>query len=237
MNAKYIEYNGEKHTIKEWAEKSGIRYNTLRKRLEIMPAEEAFAQCSTPEHVGKRNTAKKYEMNGEVHSVTEWARIYNKPRHIVANRVQKGMSIKDALTRPVGAGRQKLYSFHGKKYSIQDLSKLSGVPCETIRSRIAYGWDIETAVTKPSRGYSVRAGQRCSSYDKSGGCKRYDCLHQDGSGKCQLGFRNHKKCNDKFEDAYEYYFKNDRKYNKASGDIWAKDRQKLLTGYIVCQQA
>lgn len=166
--------------------------------------------------------------NGEKHTIYGWAKKYNLSYKYLWSKVTgEGMTIAEALAAVKPKPPIKTVMFRGREYTVTQLSELCGIDRETLNQRIfRLGWDIEEACTKPKRGsvrYVVPVIDRC-------GCKRYDCLYQDGSGKCQLGVRSeHEKC-DKYYDAYEYYYGNEIKWTKknAGKDPWAKERKRLI---------
>lgn len=78
-----ITYNGETHTVAEWACIVGINENTLRSRLFINKWDIETA-LTTPLNIkGKRYLFH----NGEEHTVTEWSNILNIPREILFARL------------------------------------------------------------------------------------------------------------------------------------------------------
>lgn len=80
-----IEYNGEEHTIAEWAEKAGLKYTTLHERLRLgMTIEQALHQ-----KLQKKN----YEL-------TKKALANGLKPSLVRRRIQDGWSEKEALNTP-----------------------------------------------------------------------------------------------------------------------------------------
>ncbi len=51
--------------------------------------------------------AKLLELDGELHTVTQWARIYNLNRDIIFRRLSRGWDLRAALTTPLNEPRQK----------------------------------------------------------------------------------------------------------------------------------
>ena len=95
-----IEFNGETHTLTEWAEKLCISQKTLWARLNNpeWTTERALTERPHKEFSG----GKTLTHNGETHSIWEWARITGiKPTTISARINRSGWAIDKALT--VGA--------------------------------------------------------------------------------------------------------------------------------------
>lgn len=95
-----VEYNGEEHTIKEWSEIIGMRYRTLRNR--ILSKNWTIEEAMTKE-IKKWNPQKSriIEMNGEKHSLSEWARIKGIRQDTLHLRLKAGWSVERALTEKV----------------------------------------------------------------------------------------------------------------------------------------
>ena len=264
--AKQYEYNGETHTIREWAKIYGMKDHTLRDRLRRMSLEMAL---TAPMNHGftegaKRRNGTYYEIDGVSHTVREWAEIYKINPQNIYNRIAKGMDPVTAITMPKSGRRRTMYEWHGKMMDVEDLAKIGGVSETAIRERLKNGWDIEDAVTKPTKARTAtRERYRKNKKPKQAHtCDRYDCLHQDGSGVCQLGFSNSYKCDGSYKDAFEYYYneterRNKRRERKNDGnnglryfgtgsayvnsgnaakrekaDPWAKDRKLLCSSYV-----
>lgn len=260
---KQYEYNGESHTLNEWAEIKGISRKTLYSRLERMPFERAITmtvnKSMNSAGKGKRRIkeAKKYEANGEWHTLKEWAEIKGISEQLIRNRISKGKTPEQAITEPLAWSREAKtkYDYHGKLMTAEELAEMSGFSVEVIKGRIRNGWPIDKAVTKPIR-KPPHDKPIYEDFNVIKKCNRYDCLSQDGSGICQLGYKNQTECGENYVDAYEYYYGGSERRKKrrmrnglhyfGSGsayiyqnhkeekktDRWAKDRQLLCCGYV-----
>lgn len=71
---RWIEYNGVRHTVAQWADITGIPYGTLRRRFEDWPVEEALG---FKEHKTPHKDEVLYTVNGVTHNVKDWCRIRN----------------------------------------------------------------------------------------------------------------------------------------------------------------
>lgn len=93
-----VEYDGQTHTVKEWSRLTGIRNDTLTRRLnngwEIKDA------LTRPTRVRKESTPG-ITYNGETHSIIEWSRITGISYSALVQRLGDGWTVEDALTVPV----------------------------------------------------------------------------------------------------------------------------------------
>ena len=91
----YLEYNGKKQTISQWADEVGINYQTLHKRIaDGWDIEKALTQKKNPLH-----TAISY--NGKTQTIAEWAREYGLNYCKLKQRINKyHWSIDKALNTP-----------------------------------------------------------------------------------------------------------------------------------------
>lgn len=96
---RYIEYNGERKTIAEWARISGIDRSILRGRIDRgWSMEKAM---STPSGSIWSNR-KKITFNGKTHTIPEWAKIIGINGCTLRDRLtRRGWSVERALTEPV----------------------------------------------------------------------------------------------------------------------------------------
>lgn len=95
---KPIKFNGESHTVKEWADLLGISDITLRYRLVHWTVEKAL---TTPLCTAcSRDTAKRYEYNGEILPLKALCAKYGKPYRSVLARLKEGWKIEDAIELP-----------------------------------------------------------------------------------------------------------------------------------------
>ena len=84
--AKLWEWNGAKHTVKEWAKIYGIKPAMMRKRLKEHGSPER--NCERLEAY-KANRAKRFEWNGESHTIAEWGKITGKSESAVRSSLKK----------------------------------------------------------------------------------------------------------------------------------------------------
>lgn len=87
-NNRYIEYNGKRYTVAQLCRETGITEGMFYSRAEKGWDVETIV--STP-------AQRLYEINGELKTSTEWARIYGISVRTVNNRISKGQTIFQAL--------------------------------------------------------------------------------------------------------------------------------------------
>lgn len=99
---RWIECDGETHTINQWSKIIGLGPSVIRRRIDELgwSVEEAL---KTP----AINNSVMLTYNGETLSRGEWARRYNINSNTLRGRLDRGWSVEDALTTPVGGKRKK----------------------------------------------------------------------------------------------------------------------------------
>lgn len=96
-DSKIYTFNGESHSVRAWANISGVKYSTLKSRLlRGMPFERAIQAGDLRDTNGGWN-ARLYTMNGETHSLIEWAKISGLRAQTIAYRLDRGIPIEDAI--------------------------------------------------------------------------------------------------------------------------------------------
>lgn len=110
---KRLTYNGRTQTTVEWASELGLRYNVFQHRLrqwgslEAVHTQQAMTRNEILEKgrlVRQRNT-KKYTVNGETKTLLQWAKTLGLNKKTLSNRISRGWSLEDAITRPLHARR------------------------------------------------------------------------------------------------------------------------------------
>jgi hypothetical protein len=96
-----IEYQGEKHTIAEWADIKGMPRKTLEQRIRKhgWPIDEAMTLPVT--HSNSSRQARQYEYDGQSLSVRQWSERKGIPTTLIYERLKYGWPIDKALTQPV----------------------------------------------------------------------------------------------------------------------------------------
>jgi len=137
--------------VKEWSKDPRCRasYSAVQYRLrQGWPLEKAL---TTPCLRGASKPEMRREAFGESKGITDWSR---DPRSVVnlssiRRRLNQGMSLEDALTRP--PGNFKLYSAFGESKGLGEWSRDSRclVRYDSLRERVRRGIELEVALTTP----------------------------------------------------------------------------------------
>jgi len=114
-----------------------------------------------------RRSNKFIEFDGKTQCVADWAKEIGISQSSLDERLQRGWSLKDALTQPKGARlhnrwdghikkpekpkrNTKLYDYKKQRLTMKQLSEMSGVPVKLLRKRIdERGWTVERAMETP----------------------------------------------------------------------------------------
>ena len=91
----YVEYNGERHTLSEWEEITGLLRDTIRARLfnYKYETEDALTQPIFQKH------KKLIEYNGIKDTKKGWSKRLGLSKNAVEQRLKRGWSLQDALTK------------------------------------------------------------------------------------------------------------------------------------------
>ena len=95
-NNHILEFNGEQHTISEWAKILNVSRELIKDRiLAGWSIERTLTEPANPKE-------KLLSYNGETHNFTEWANITGIPRSTLYTRYNDmNWSVEDTLTKPV----------------------------------------------------------------------------------------------------------------------------------------
>lgn len=98
-----VEHNGEKATLAEWADKTGLGWYTLRARLDLGWPIDRVLESSL-------ETAAVYVFDGQSKTLSEWATELGIKRDTLRSRLTKlGWSVEQTLSTPAGSYRPKTY--------------------------------------------------------------------------------------------------------------------------------
>lgn len=98
-----VTYNGETHTLPQWADITGINYKLLAQRYSKgWSLDEVF----NPK-IGKHEKII-LELNGEIHNLAEWSRIIGINYDSLKYRYYLGWSDRDILTTPINYRHTKI---------------------------------------------------------------------------------------------------------------------------------
>lgn len=103
--SKLYTYNGQEHTIVEWARILKIHEATIRSRLATgCNFEEAISQCRIP-----RKNVDLYKWNGEEHTLYQWSQILGIQYHTLLNRAKKGFCEEKLFKSPNHMGHYRKF--------------------------------------------------------------------------------------------------------------------------------
>lgn len=96
---------GETHSLAYWCKKFGVNYNMVYMRIYRynMPIEEALTTKLQVEY----RRARYYEIDGEVHTLREWAKIMGIKKATISNRLTKGWDYRRAILEPINERYRK----------------------------------------------------------------------------------------------------------------------------------
>lgn len=143
--------------FREWALSNGYKEGLTIDRIDSGGNYEP-SNCRWVNMIVQNNNKKsipKYEFNGEIHSISEWARIIGVKRELLRDRIIRlGWPIEKALTTPVlpmGMGKNNvMLEYNGETHPIGTWEKLLGFSPETLRGRLKRGWPVEEAIATPA---------------------------------------------------------------------------------------
>lgn len=142
-NNRIITYNGETHTLAQWAEKTGISKRILWERIFVkkMDIKDVFA-------IDIPFSTKKIEYNGKICSLSELAQRVGIKEKLLYNRIyQRGWSVEKALSTPVRP-QEKIIEFNGEKHNIKEWSQITGIRAGTIARRLRQNWSLDKVFSK-----------------------------------------------------------------------------------------
>lgn len=94
-------------------------------------------------------------LNGETHTLTDWARKLGLRSQILTKRLARGWSLENALTLPALSDQTRLTNryieFMGERHCVTDWAKLMGLPTGVLQARLHLGWSVERALTFPHK--------------------------------------------------------------------------------------
>ena len=157
-----VVWKGEVHSLKEWAIKLGINYNTISTRYHSgKPLEEVFEE-------GKRKTpinTKEYtlKLGDELRTIEEWSDITSIPKAVILKRLREGeaWTIDRILSTPVhmrnssGTIKNKNITYLGITKTLGEWADFLGKNYDTIKNRYLSGLPLDkilsSATFEPGR--------------------------------------------------------------------------------------
>lgn len=100
-----IEYNGEKHSVEEWADITGLKISTIYKRINC--GWEIKDVLSVKTGMKREEKCRKLVYKGEEKTLREWEDLKGIPKRLILERIRNGSTVEEALDTPIGANRIK----------------------------------------------------------------------------------------------------------------------------------
>ena len=140
----FLEHEGRRQTVAQWAEELGINYHTLYNRVQLGWTTE---RALTPDAAPTIHRVL-YEHNGERLWIGDWSNRTGLPFWTIKGRLRQGWTMDAALTTPHISTRT-LTMFRGEVLSIHQIAERTGAEYALLRSRIQNGWEVERALSEP----------------------------------------------------------------------------------------
>ena len=144
-NSRMITYNGKTQLASEWAREIGMNYKTFLQRLDTLSIEEAFEKPIKPNFFV-------LEYNGKKQTIKEWGKELGINPSTIQNRISKGMTIEEALTKPIAKkGENRLITYQGKTQSLKRWAEELGISYKVLMDRLyskKNQWSVERAFTQ-----------------------------------------------------------------------------------------
>lgn len=129
IKAKLWEWNGEKHTVGEWAKIYGVQKATMRIRLTTYGSPE---RNTDKLESYKKSRARCFEWNGETHTAKEWAAIYKVPLRTMQGRL-KSHNSPEPVKRHVHEPIRKQYQWNGESHTAEEWAAKTKQSAKTVR--------------------------------------------------------------------------------------------------------
>ncbi len=157
--ARMIKFRGKECSLHEISLMTGISMSTISDRLRKgWEIERAVSEPPDKE----RSKSQNLEINGEIHTVTEWAKLKGVPSRLILQRMAIGWPAEKAVMEPVGKRKYHDITFRGQTLSMSAWARLFGLKFNTLSQRIRAGWSIEDALTSDTqqKRHSKKSGGR-----------------------------------------------------------------------------
>ncbi len=144
-----VVYNEKEYSSKkQLCNELGVNYDAVIKRMSDYGY--SLEDAVTKNIKGKNERIVEY--NGKTYaSISDLCKKYGIKKHIIYSRMSKGMTLEEAMSKPIKERNYEL-EYKGKKYScLKDLCKKIGAPYSLVCRRVNDGWSLEDALNTPVR--------------------------------------------------------------------------------------
>lgn len=133
------EWNMSFDSFKEWAEKSGYADDLTIERLDVNGnyQPDNCTWITRAEQAKNRRSSNMLTINGITKTAADWSRDAGFEKHVVMDRIRKGMDLEEAISRP--SRQKKQYTVNGEVGTISEIASRHGLDRNTLASRIRRG--------------------------------------------------------------------------------------------------
>ena len=155
------EWLNDKESFYNWALANGYEKGLQIDRIDVNGNYEP-SNCrwvTSKVNNNNRRDNRIFEIDGVVHTMSEWSDIYGISNECVRHRInQLKWDIKKALTTPI---KQKTYYVvNGERDTIEGFCKKLGLCSGTVRQRMKYGYSLEEALSDENFMYNGNRTRR-----------------------------------------------------------------------------
>lgn len=150
-----VSFQGETHTISEWAKVLGISKSTMTARIRLydkgaMPIESVFSK-GLISHKDRYPTYNTYDLDGVKLNLKQFAVAIGIAEQTVSDWKAKGMTTEEIIAHAAefDRTRQRHILVNGEDMTVQEAERRFGIASKTIFRRLYVGWSDTMAATRP----------------------------------------------------------------------------------------
>lgn len=140
------------HEFEKWAKENGYQKELTLDRIDTdgdyEPSNCRWVNQSIQQN--NRNNNRIIEYEGKEYTLAELSDLHHMNSATLAQRLDKGMSIKKALNKKINFN-YILVEYEGETKPLKQWCEQLGLPYKTIHARVLRGWDPIEAIQKPVR--------------------------------------------------------------------------------------
>ena len=140
----FLEHDGRRLTITEWAEVTGLVKSTIFSRIE---AGYTVAAALSPVTLGTQSLT----LGNETRTVLEWAAHTGIAEEVIRMRMFRGWPVEKILQQEVRSTEPLTLTMNGRTQTICEWLAEIGMPRKVLEHRLSRGWTVERALTQPQR--------------------------------------------------------------------------------------